>query len=78
MTLSIRSLPLAVLTHNSSKKFTDRLKFSADALLATNGKVTLNIPAGVLQAGAYEISLSRMKDGATENVSDYFLRVQEQ
>jgi len=52
--------------------------FSADALVATNGKVTLNIPASVLPAGAYEISLSRVKDGATENVAAYFFRVQEQ
>jgi hypothetical protein len=50
--------------------------FSADALVATNGKVTLNIPASVLPAGAYEINLSRMKDGATENVAAYFFRVQ--
>jgi hypothetical protein len=52
--------------------------FSADALVLANGKVTVDIPASVLPAGAYEINLSRMKDGATENVAAYFFRVQEQ
>jgi len=52
--------------------------FSADALVPANRRVALDIPLDVLPVGAYEISLSRMNDGATENVAAYLFRVQEQ